>query len=106
MSKISVKEKTVSVDLQGISFFDGTYFISYIPALNISSHSLDRNKSRKEVENGIDLFFKYWINSGKLHNKLIQLGWHIAQEQKGGTIIGIPTPSKNMNVEIPLDVLL
>lgn len=96
-NKISLKKEGGKIQVDVLTFKEDKYFIAFIPALNISSHSTDEKKAVKQLDSAIKLFFDHWVKSGKLDEKLNSLGW-TAQPNKQ------LKPSEN-NIHIPLSLL-
>lgn len=94
-NKISLTGDKVQVDV--LIFKEGKYFIAFIPALNLSSHSSDKKKALKSLDGAISLFMDHWKGNGKLHEKLSSLGWELQKDKRF-------IPSKN-NIQIPFSLL-
>lgn len=99
--RIKIRQETMEVNLDAITFYDGQFFIAFIPSLNIVSHNKDEKLAKSQLDDAVELFFDYWTESGKIHEKLLDLGW----EPKKSDSKLIPYPSESGTVHIPLNLL-
>ena len=97
-SEINLKKGEVQVDV--ITYKDGKYYVAYIPALNLTSHSIKKETAVKDLEDAVNLFFEHWSKSGKLDAKLTALGWFPVKTAKKNKMM----PS-NDNISVPYSLL-
>jgi hypothetical protein len=97
-SEINLKKGEVQVDV--IVYKDGKYYMAYIPALNLTAHSTKKETAVADLEDAVNLFFEHWQQSGKLHEKLTDLGWSCVKVAKKNMM----RPS-NDNINVPYNLL-
>lgn len=93
-NKINLKKGEIILDV--FSFEDSGFHIAFIPALNLTTHSKEKNEALKRIDDAVFLFFDYWRKRGKLDTKLTSLGW-IKEKKKL-----IPS---NENIQIPYPLI-
>lgn len=72
-NQINLSKGFISLDV--LIFKEDEYFIAFVPALNITSHSKIQKKAKSQIDGAVKLFFDHWGKKGELHDKLSKLGW-------------------------------
>lgn len=99
-SQINLAKGKVQVDV--LAFKEGKMHIAYIPALNLTSYSTTQKLAISQLEDAVILFFDYWMETKKLHEKLEQLGWKQVKNQVKPSKPSFLPSNENMNVPYPL----
>ena len=67
----------VKVELEVLIKKEDDYFVSYCPALNLSSYGKTPQEARENFETEIKIFIEETINRGTLEKYLLQQGWSL-----------------------------
>jgi predicted RNase H-like HicB family nuclease len=79
INSIRRKKNTVCVELQFLIGKEGDYYVSYCPALDLSSFGDTEEESKKAFLESLDLFLDETIRRGTLEKCLLKLGWRLQQ---------------------------
>ena len=100
-SKINLQNDVVQVDV--IMYKDGKYYVAFIPALNLTSHSTKEKTAIDDLDDAVKMFFEYWTDSGRLDEKLLALGWKPQKTPKA--IKKSKMVPSNENITVPYSLL-
>jgi predicted RNase H-like HicB family nuclease len=72
---IQTDGKTVKATVQVFIIKEGDYYVSYCPALEVSSYAKSSKDAKKRFEEALDIFFEETIKAGTFEKELLKLGW-------------------------------
>ena len=83
----------------------GSRFLAYSPALDISTSGKDEAEAKKRFEELVDIFFEELQESGMTDEVLTELGWHKSQTTSSAHIKPQWVPPRTTEVKVNIPVL-
>ncbi|MGD1046995.1 MAG: hypothetical protein ABR936_16960, partial [Bacteroidota bacterium] len=78
-STIRKQQGSIEVELEVLISKEGDYFVSYCPALELSSYGNTEKEARKSFDEALDIFVEETSKKGSLEEFLKKIGWTLQQ---------------------------
>ena len=85
----------ISVEVEVVILKEGDYFVSYCPALELSSYAKSEAKAKEAFIENLDILFEETIKKGTLEKVLLGLGWELKQKPQA-----VYSPPKRRTVQV------
>jgi hypothetical protein len=82
MAKEKLKNDFIEVKLAVILFQEAGQYVSYCPALELSSYGDDEQEAKEAFEDALNIFIEETTRKGTLERELLKLGWRLQQHPK------------------------
>lgn len=77
MDKIKISYGQINSELAIFIFKEGTSYIAYSPALDLSGYGETEEEARSSFNIAISEYFKYGVTEGTLYKDLKEHGWRM-----------------------------
>ncbi len=80
--EVNRKSDSIKVKLAVILFKEADQYVSYCPALELSSYGDDEQEAKLAFEDALNIFIEETSKKGSLERELLKLGWRLQQHPK------------------------